>query len=387
MHRISDEQRRIRLGRRHRLAPSTRGDDPVEAADAVVALHATDAATVFLSACARLSTPGIEAVEQALYDDVTLVRLLSMRRTLFAVSAELAPYVEASTAHAIAVKERSTLLAHLEEDGGGLDARWLAEAEEAVLAALVRGGPATGTQLSADVPALRTKITVFPGKKYETVQGVATRVLRVLAADGRIRRDRPRGSWTSSQFHWTAGRTWPAVDAAEARAELARRWLLAYGPATEADLKWWTGWSLGHVRTALTAVAAEKVGLDGGATGYVAPGDLGPDVAPEPWAALLPGLDPSAMAWADRGFHIDAEHRSALFDRSGNIGPTVWWNGRIIGGWAQRPDGEVVWRLLTDAGREATASVETEASRLAGWVGDARITPRFRTPLERELSA
>lgn len=57
---------------------------------------------------------------------MTLVRLLSMRRTLFAVSAELAPYVEASTAHAIAVKERSTLLAHLEEDGGGLDARWLA---------------------------------------------------------------------------------------------------------------------------------------------------------------------------------------------------------------------------------------------------------------------
>lgn len=169
------------------------------------------------------------------------------------------------------------------------------------------------------------------------------------------------------------------MDAAEARAELARRWLLAYGPATEADTKWWTGWSLGHVRKALAAVAAEEVGLDGGATGYVAPGDLGPDVAAEPWAALLPGLDPSAMAWADRGFHIDAEHRSVL-DRSGNIGPTVWWNGRIIGGWAQRPDGEVVWRLLTDAGREATAAVETEASRLAGWVGDARITPRFRTP-------
>ncbi|MGI5401533.1 DNA glycosylase AlkZ-like family protein [Streptomyces sp. CA-135486] len=386
MLRISDAQRRIRLGRRHLLAPSVRADSPVAAADAVVALHATDAATVFLSACARLTKPSVAAVEQALYEDVTLVRLLSMRHTLFVVSAELAPYVDASTARAMAVKERRTLVDHLAEEANGLDEKWLAEAEEAVLAALVTRGSATGTQLSADVPALKTKITVFPGKKYETVQGVATRVIRLLAADGRIRRDRPRGSWTSSQFRWTAGGPWPALPAAEARAALARRWLLSYGPATEADLKWWTGWTLGDVRKALAAVAAEEVQLDEGA-GYVAPGDTAPEPAVEPWAALLPALDPSAMAWAGRGLHLAADHRAILFDRTGNIGPTVWWNGEIIGGWAQRPDGEIVWRLLTDPGREATAAIAAEASRLSGWVGEARITPRFRTPLERELTA
>ncbi|MFF0063004.1 winged helix DNA-binding domain-containing protein [Streptomyces sp. NPDC005279] len=386
MHRISDEQRRIRLGRRHLLAPSVRGDTPVAVADAIVALHATDASTVFLSTCARLTNPGVQAVEQSLYEDVTLVRLLSMRRTLFAVSAELAPYVDASTARAIAAKERRTLVDHLAEDGNGLDERWLAEAEEAVMAALAARGPATGSQLAADVPALRTKITVFPGKKYETVQGVASRVIRVLAADGRIRRDRPRGSWTSSQFRWTASEPWPPLPTTEAQAELARRWLLSYGPATEADLKWWTGWSLGDVRKALAAAGAEKVSLDAG-TGYVAPGDTAPEPAVESWAALLPALDPSAMAWADRDFHLSVDHRAALFDRSGNIGPTVWWNGEIIGGWTQRADGEIVWRLLTDPGREAAAAIEAEASRLSAWVGETRITPRFRTPLERELTA
>ncbi|NUK01300.1 winged helix DNA-binding domain-containing protein [Streptomyces lunaelactis] len=386
MHRISDEQRRIRLGRRHLLAPSVRADSPVAVADAVVALHATDASTVFLSACARLGEPSVAAVERSLYEDVALVRLLSMRRTLFAVSAELAPYVDASTARAIAVKERRTLIDHLTDDVNGLDERWLAEAEEAALAALATRGSATGSQLSADVPALRTKITVFPGKKHETVQGVASRVIRVLAADGRIRRDRPRGSWTSSQFHWTASEPWPALPAAEARAELARHWLLSYGPATEADLKWWTGWTLGDVRKALAAVGAEEVVLDEG-TGYVAPGDMAPEPPVEPWAALLPALDPSAMGWGDRGFHLSADHRTALFDRSGNVGPTVWWNGQIIGGWAQRTDGNIVWRLLTDPSGEAAATIEAEASRLSGWVGEARITPRFRTPLERELTA
>lgn len=359
----------------------------MSAADAVVALHATDAATVFLSACARMSEASVCAVERALYEDVSLVRRLSMRNTLFVISQELAPYVDASNARAVAAKERRAFLKHLADDGNGLDERWLADTEEKTLAALAASGPVTGSELSAAVAALRTKITVFPGKKYEGVQGVASRVIRILAAEGRIRRDRPRGSWTSSQFRWTASGPCSFEEPAQAQAELARRWLRSYGPATEADLKWWTGWGLGSVHKALTAVEAEGVRLDDGAVGWVLPEDMEPEPVLEPWAALLPALDPSAMGWADRGFHLPAGHRAALFDRSGNIGPTVWWNGEIAGGWAQRADGEPVWRLLSDIGRDAAAAIEAEASRLAQWVGQARITPRFRTPLERELTA
>jgi Winged helix DNA-binding domain len=65
----------------------------------------------------------------------------------------------------------------------------------------------------------------------------------------------------------------------------------------------------------------------------------------------------------------------------------VWWNGRIVGGWAQRRDGEIAYRLLEDVGAEALAAVEAEAERLGRWIGPIRITPRFRTPLERELGA
>ncbi|MEU9142443.1 winged helix DNA-binding domain-containing protein [Streptomyces sp. NPDC048349] len=384
---VTTAERRHRLGRRHRLAPSARAATVSEAADAVVALHATDAATLFLSVRARLAEGGPSTVEQALYEEVSLVRLLSMRNTLFAVSTGLAPYVDSSTARAIAVKERRALLKHLDEDGQGLDAAWLARAETAALDALDSGGPCTGSQLSAAVPALRQKITVGRGKKYAAETGVATRVIRLLAADGRIRRDRPRGSWTSSQFRWVHTEPWPALPATEARAEIARRWLHAYGPATEADLKWWTGWTLGDVRKALAAVGPEQVRLENGTTALVSPGDTAPEPAPEPWAALVPGLDPSGMGWADRGFHLDPAHRPALFDYAGNIGPTVWWNGEIVGGWAQRGDGEIVWRLLADPGRAAEEAITAEAARLAAWVGDARVTPRFRTPLERELTA
>ncbi|MET9884578.1 winged helix DNA-binding domain-containing protein [Streptomyces sp. NPDC006430] len=384
---VTTAERRHRLGRRHRLAPSTHATTVAEAADAVVALHATDPATVFLSARARLVAGDTAVIEQALYEDVTLVRLLSMRNTLFAVSTELAPYVDASTARGIALKERRTFLKRLAEDGKGLDADWLARAEGAALDVLDARGPSTGSELSAAVPALRKKITIGRGKKYETESGVATRVIRLLAADGRIRRDRPRGSWTSSQYRWVHTAPWPAVHAAGARAEIARRWLHAYGPATEADLKWWTGWTLTDVRKALAAVGPDQVRLEDGTTALVSPGDIAPEPAPEPWAALLPGLDPSGMGWTDRGFHLDPVHRPALFDYAGNIGPTVWWNGEVVGGWAQRADGEIVWRLLGAPGRAAEQAIAAEAARLAEWVGDARITPRFRTPLERELVA
>ncbi|MER5727635.1 winged helix DNA-binding domain-containing protein [Streptomyces sp. NPDC002138] len=384
---VTTADRRHRLGRRHRLAPSARAATVPGAADAVVALHATDAATVFLSTRARLVDCTPTAIEQALYEDVSLVRLLSMRNTLFAVSREFAPYVDSSTARAIALKERRTLLKHLAEDGQGLDAEWLARVEAAALAALDVNGASTGSQLSAAVPGLRRKITVGRGKKYEAETGVTTRVIRLLAADGRIRRDRPRGSWTSSQYRWVHTEPWAPVPAAEARAELARRWLHAYGPATEADLKWWTGWPLTDVRKALAATGTEEVRLEGGSTALVAVGDGAPEAPTEPWAALLPALDPSGMGWADRGFQLDPAHRAALFDYAGNIGPTVWWNGEIVGGWAQRAGGEVVWKLLSDRGRDAELAITTEARRLTQWVGDARVTPRFRTPLERELVA
>ena len=92
------------------------------------------------------------------------------------------------------------------------------------------------------------------------------------------------------------------------------------------------------------------------------------------------------MGWAGRDWYLGA-YRSALFDRSGNAGPTIWWDGRVVGGWAQRPDGEIVLRLLEDIGRDARTAVDSEAERLRVWLGERRVLPRFSTPLVKELVA
>ncbi|MFC9326328.1 winged helix DNA-binding domain-containing protein [Kitasatospora sp. NPDC057015] len=383
--RISDEQRRARLGERHLLVPARRAESVEQVADAVVGLHATDAATVYLSACARLAEPSAAEVERALYEDVTLVKLLSMRRTIFAVTEGFAPFVSSSTARAIAVKERATLVKHLRQFAEGWDEQRLARTEQAVLEVLRARGEATTAELAVEVPALRETMLMSEGKPYEARQSMGSRLLRVLASDGHVRRCRPRGSWVSSSYPWAPVPPWPDLPVREAKAEVARRWLAAYGPATVEDVKWWTGWTLGDTRKALADVAAQEVVLGDGGSGVVLPGDVGVQRAGGPWAALLPGLDPTVMGWRGRDWYLRPEDVPALFDRAGNAGPTVWWDGRVVGGWAQRADGEVVWRLLSDVGSEAVAAVAGEAARLAGWLGEVRVTPRIRTPLEREL--
>ncbi|MDC0773386.1 winged helix DNA-binding domain-containing protein [Streptomyces sp. HD] len=385
-------ERRARLGLRHRLAGAARAAGPVEVAESLVALHGTDPATVYLALGARLADPAktVARTEQALYEDRALVRMHGMRHTVFVFPTELTAVVHASTGLAVAARERATLVKHM-ATAGAPDAAWLTEVEESTLAALARRGQATAAELAEDEPRLREQFLYGVGKSYEGVHTVSTRLLRVMGVEGKVVRGRPLGSWTSSQFRWAVAPEHPELDVAEAQADLLRRWLAVCGPATEADLKWWTGWRVTEVRRALTAMGAQAVSLDEG-TGYVVDGDAGPVAGPaEPWAALLPALDPTAMGWQRREWYLAPELWPSLFDRSGNVGPTVWWNGRVVGGWAQRRDGEIVCRFLEHLGRGERAAAEravaAEAERLREWVGAARVTPRFRTPLERELSA
>jgi hypothetical protein len=382
--RITVEERRARLGVRHLLAPSARTASTEAVADALVALHATDAATVYLSVLARLRDPLVAEVERALYEERTLARMHGMRQTLFVFPAALAATIQASTTRDLWVKERAALVKSATD--AGLPPGWLDALEEETVAAVLAHGPLTGTELSKAVPGLKDQVLYGKGTKWETWQTATARVLRTLGFDGRVVRDRPVGSWTSSQFRWVGGAGHAAIAPDAARVDLVRHWLRAFGPGTEADLKWWTGWTLTNVRKALKSLDAVPVELDGGATAFVLPDDLDPTPEPEPWAALLPGLDPTPMGWQDRGWYLPDAHRTELFDRSGNIGPTIWWNGQIVGGWAQRADGEIATRLFADIGASATKAVAVEAERLGAAIGAVRVTPRFRTPLERELA-
>ena len=213
---------------RHLLAAP--GGGPVEAARAVVALHASDPATVHLSAAARSREPDVAAVERALYEDRALIRMLGMRRTMFVVPDELAPVVQAACTDAIAARERTRLVKRLQDAGIADDAgAWLAEVEEATLAR------APGARRGDRRPAVRGRAApahLGADGRGQAVRGAPERLhlgagaaRRWTGASSAVARA-ARGS--RSQYRWSPIERWlpdgmPAWDREEAGAELVRR--------------------------------------------------------------------------------------------------------------------------------------------------------------------
>lgn len=387
--RVTDHERRARVGIRHRLAPGAGAATLADATASIVVLHATDPASVFLEARARMSESSPAALEHEMYEKPSVFRLLAMRRTLFLMALADVPMVHAAASRAISETERRRTIGMLTEAGIGSDpASHLEELEAVGLAAVRERGEATTAELRALDPRLDQRITLARGKSYEGSISVATKVFFHLALDGRIGRGRPRGTWIGGQFRWSPIERWlpggiPELRVDDARTELVRRWLRAFGPGTRDDIRWWTGWTVAATRQALEALDAVEVELDGGQTGYLLPEDLEPIPAPEHWVALLPALDAATMGWKDRDWYLGV-HRPRLFDTSGNGGPTIWVDGRIVGGWAQRRSGDVVPGLLEDVGAETRHEIDAEAARLQEWIGPMRVTGSFPTPLETE---
>lgn len=394
MLRFTDERRRRRLALRHGLArpyPSVGA-----AAEAMTALHATEAATVHLALWARVADLAVDDVESALYDERSLVKQLAMRRTLFAFPRDLLPAAWGSAAARVAQQQRAVVAKDLRGSGLPDDPdEWLAAASEAVLDALGDGKPRTTAQLREEVPQLATKVQRgAPGSRWAGEYPVAPQVMTMLGAEARVLRAENAGHWRLNKPTWTAAGDWlgdplPApLDAAEGYAALVRRWLWTFGPGTEADLVWWLGATKTIVRRALADVAAVGVALDDGATGWVLPDDAeGADGAEDaevaPWAALLPTLDPTVMGWKERSFYLDAEHTPYLFDSNGNAGNTSWWDGRVVGCWVQDDTGEVRVLLREDVGTEASAALDAEAARLTAWLDGVRITNVYASPQMR----
>ena len=237
----SDAERRIRLGVNHYLVAASTSIERV--AGALVGIHSSDPATVFLAARARVVGLTVPKMEEALYDRRTVLRLHGMRRTMFVAPPDLAAVMDAACTQAYLPGQSSRIATLVEKEGLADDGeRWLHHVMDETEAALARLGPSVASELTDAVPRLATKIH-YGGGTF----GMSTRVLFLLAAAGRVVRGRPRGSWIASQYRWVRTEDWitplRSWDPAQARAELLRRWLAGYGPGTMTDLQWWSGWS------------------------------------------------------------------------------------------------------------------------------------------------
>ena len=397
---VNSRERRARLAIRHRLLPDRRTDDVVAIADDLVALHSSDPTTVYLSALVRMQHPSIEAIDTALYEDRTLIRHHAMRRTIWVMSREVAVSAHASSTRKVAANERRKLLGWLAASPEVDDPeRWIRAATAEVLDLVAGKGTVFTRDIGIQLPELTIQLLAAPGTQNATPIPAHTRIPLLGAMEGHLLRARPAGSWTSGQYSWAALDRWiegyslqkdtgPSVE--EASADLVSRLLARFGPMTTTDLRWWTGWTKGQTTQALAVTRAVDVDLDGDGTGWVGADDplLRNTTGSEndgPWVAVLPSLDPTTMGWKERGWYVGDDLVPRLFDRFGNAGPTIWADGRIVGGWAQRPTGDLAVDLCEPISSEHHDLLDTELDRLTPAIGDTRFSIRFPSPSHRDL--
>jgi hypothetical protein len=133
----------------------------------------------------------------------------------------------------------------------------------------------------------------------------------------------------------------PGSSPADPAAELARRYLAAFGPATPADLAAWSGLPAGLVRDAWSAIASKLVEVrwsDGSAwvlrdraDALDGLGAAGTEPAP---VRMLGGFDTFLLGYADRTLHLPPEHVRSVNAGGGIVKPVVLDDGRVVGTWS-----------------------------------------------------
>jgi hypothetical protein len=117
---------------------------------------------------------------------------------------------------------------------------------------------------------------LYPGKERRPGAEVERLLLRKLCDLGVMIRTTSKG-WKGNQFnyaltmHWLEGIELTVENVEQARVELVRRYLRAYGPARLEDIVWWTGVPAGEVRHILETLGREVVrfSVDGLGEGLV----------------------------------------------------------------------------------------------------------------------
>jgi hypothetical protein len=393
------------LAYKQHLLPGSKGDDVVQVARDIVALHATAATSLYFSLWARVADFQRGALEDALYERHTLTRWLCMRVTLHVMPSDEVLFFH--QAYPFDYLERPTppqfrgggLLA-----GAGLCEESGAEAllddlHQRVLGFLAENGPSTVRQMGSKVPELRAKIRHDVGKPYEGEFSIGSRLVGGMCARGLLVRAKPRGTWRSNLYEYALPSDWlPGVDLEsvtqdEARVWLVRRYLVAFGPATLDDLQWWMGLTKGDVQKALGAIASDVIeiaieGLSDECLMLADDAERLRDFTPPdaPYVFLLPSLDPYIMGYRDRQRFLAPEHRKKVFDRAGNAVPTVWADGRVVGVWGQRKEGPVFYELFEPVGDAERALISERVQSLEDFLDGEVLPPGIRTPFVRSLA-
>jgi hypothetical protein len=164
-------------------------------------------------------------------------------------------------------------------------------------------------------------------------------------------------------------------DVEVALAELARRYVAAFGPATPDDLAAWAGLPAGRAKTAwkLAADRLREVRAAGDRPAWVAQGSRKPRTRrAHPVVRLLPAYDNYLLGYRGRGLAVPSPWRHRVHPGGGLLRPTVVVDGRVIGVWRPESDSHglaVATALFEQVDSALLRDLESEAKDVGRFLG------------------
>ena len=326
----------------------------------VCGLQAQDAPAATLGVRPRAAGLVATDVERARTQERSVVRTWAMRGTLHLVAREdlgwLLPLLGP-------VFVRASLRRYAEL---GLDEETSARGLRAIRDVLAGQGPLTRVEM---VERLAVR-----GLRLE---GQATpHLIRRAALEGMICLGPQRGARPTYVLldDWTDRA--PAVSREGAQAELARRYLEAYGPAGPDDLAAWSGLPMGEVRAGWQRVADQLIEVEAaGRPAWMLKARAAWLDEPTTHLAqvrLLPSFDTYLLGYRSRDLTVPPEHAKRINAGAGWLHPTLLVDGRAVATWRskRRRDGlDVVVEPFDGLAADVHSGVEAEVADLERFLG------------------
>lgn len=374
--------------RKQHLLKGSEAEDVLQVVNDIIALHATSAGTPYLSLFARMKNFQRKHLDEEFYQKRNLLRLESMRGTLFITSTELAPILYQATKipelqlsswaqkWGITTQEYAKLSDKLREilKGGGKTLREIKKKlpKEMIRKVERRIGKATykGTNVSVILNALIRKGVAISEKAWEVTR--TTEANRYMLF---------QEAYTNLNLE--------SITCEEAKVMLIKCYIKGFGPVTEEDIAWWTDFRKTHVREALATIEKElfPVKISNHEREYtMLKTDYEQMINFKPLKtysiSLLPYEDPYTKGYKIRDRIIDEKLKKTAYT-GGSVQPTLLIDGKIIGTWNQEIEkgkGPLKLRLRQQPEKE----MEKEVIQKAKAIGKLMTNREVNVEIERD---
>jgi hypothetical protein len=305
----------------------------------------------------RARARGITAadVDAARTEERSLLRVWVMRKTVHLIPSEDAGWMLSLFSDQIVRWSRKRL------SDFGLDRDRQDRALEVLHRAVEEDGPLTRPELAARLAKAG----------FETANEFKVHLWLLATLDGELCLGPDRGGQTCL----VPTRDW--IGELERRprddslAELARRYLRAYGPASERDFVRWAGLPLRDGRVGLERIARELTEVKVGGETLLALGRA-PRAARGPVVRLLGAYDNYNLAYESRDFAVPSEHEKQIVPGGGIVRPAIVADGRFVGTWTSKRGGNrlaVSIEPFEGLDPEVAQAIEAEAEDVGRFEG------------------